>query len=231
VNANLERPRVAMILAAGRGERLRPITDTTPKPLLRVRGQPLIERHVVALARAGMERIVINLAWLGSQIREYLGDGARYGVPIVYSEERPHALETAGGIFRALPQLVPGPFAVVNGDIYTDFPFEDLRIADDRDAHLVLVPNPPQHPQGDFGVEQGLALATAEHRYTFAGIALYRPEFFADCTAGTFPLKPLLLRSMAAKRCAAQIYSGRWEDVGTPDRWAAMNGESTISKP
>jgi MurNAc alpha-1-phosphate uridylyltransferase len=214
-----------MILAAGRGERLRPMTDTTPKPMLRIHGRPLIERHVLGLARAGMERVVINLAWLGSQISEYLGDGARYGVRIVYSDEQPRALETGGGIFRALPHLLPGPFAVVNGDIYTDFPFEALEIASGRDAHLVLVPNPPQHPRGDFGLEQGLALPTAGHRYTFSGIAVYQGAFFAGCGDGAFPLKPLLLRSMAAKRCSAQIYSGRWEDVGTPERLAALDQE------
>ena len=223
-----ERPRAAMILAAGRGERLRPLTDTTPKPLLRVHDRPLIERHVMALARSGIRRIVINLAWLGAQIREYLGDGARYGVSIIYSEEQPRALETAGGIFRALPHLAPGPFAVVNGDIYTNFPFESLAIASDREAHLVLVPNPPQHPAGDFGLEQGLAVAVAERRYTFSGIAVYRREFFAGCTDGAFPLKPLLLRSMAAKRCTAEIYSGRWEDVGTAQRLAALNEESQV---
>jgi MurNAc alpha-1-phosphate uridylyltransferase len=220
-----ERPRTAMILAAGRGERMRPLTDTTPKPLLRVRGRPLIERHVMGLALAGITRIVINLAWLGSQISEYLGDGARYGLSIIYSEERPRALETAGGIFRALAHLTPGPFAVVNGDIYTDFPFETLQMAPGREAHLVLVPNPPQHPQGDFGLERGMALATAEHRYTFSGIAIYRPEFFAGCADGEFPLKPLLLRCMAAERCSAQVYPGRWEDVGTPQRLAALNGD------
>ena len=218
-----ERPRVAMILAAGRGERLRPLTDTIPKPLLPVRGRPLIERHVTALARAGMERIVINLAWLGSQIREYLGDGSRFGVSILYSEEQPRALETAGGIFRALPQLAPGPFAVVNGDIYTDFPFETLAVARDRDAHLVLAPNPPQHPLGDFGLEQGMALPEAARKYVFTGIAVYRSAFFADCSDGVFPLKPLLLRSMAAKRCSAQLYEGVWEDVGTPQRLQALN--------
>jgi N-acetyl-alpha-D-muramate 1-phosphate uridylyltransferase len=212
-----------MILAAGRGERLRPMTDTTPKPLLRVRDQPLIERHVIALARAGLERIVINLAWLGSQIREYLGDGSRYGVPILYSEEQPRALETAGGIFRALPQLSPGPFAVVNGDIYTNFPFETLSLAADRDAHLVLVPNPPQHPRGDFGLEQGLALCAAANQHTFCGIAVYRDAFFAGCADGVFPLKPLLLRSMDARRCSAELYEGLWEDVGTLERLKALN--------
>jgi MurNAc alpha-1-phosphate uridylyltransferase len=199
------------------------MTDTTPKPLLQVRGQPLIERHVLGLARAGVERIVINLAWLGSQIREYLGDGARYGVAIVYSEEQPRALETAGGIFRALPHLGPAPFAVVNGDILTSFPFETLRLAGDRDAHLVLVPNPPQHPRGDFGLEQGLALTTAASQYTFSGIGMYRSAFFAGCADGVFPLKPLLLRSMAAKRCSAELYTGVWEDVGTPERLQALN--------
>jgi MurNAc alpha-1-phosphate uridylyltransferase len=223
MSAAPDNARIAMILAAGRGERLRPLTDATPKPLLAVRGRPLIERHVIALSRAGIERIVINLAWLGVQISDYLGDGARYGVAIVYSDERPQALETAGGIFRALPHLAPGPFAVVNGDVYTDFPFESLRIASDRDAHLVLVPNPPQHPQGDFGLESGIALAAAASRYTFSGIALYRSAFFDGCTDGVFPLKPLLLRSMAAGRCSAELYTGLWEDIGTPERLQALN--------
>jgi MurNAc alpha-1-phosphate uridylyltransferase len=223
MSASFERPRTAMILAAGRGERLRPMTDTTPKPLLRVRGQPLIERHVMGLVRAGVERIVINLAWLGARISEYLGDGARYGAAIVYSDEQPHALETAGGIIRALPHLGPAPFAVVNGDIYTDFPFETLGLAPDRDAHLVLVPNPPQHLRGDFGLEQGMALADAASRYTFSGIAMYRDAFFAGCADGVRPLKPMLLRCMAVKRCSAELYTGAWEDVGTPERLQALN--------
>jgi MurNAc alpha-1-phosphate uridylyltransferase len=212
-----------MILAAGRGERLRPLTDTTPKPLLRVRGQPLIERHVIALARAGIDRIVINLAWLGSQISEYLGDGARFGVNIIYSEEQPLALETAGGIFRALPHLAPGPFLVVNADIYTDFPFETLTVGNDQDAHLVLVPNPPQHPRGDFGMERGIALAAAATQYTFSGIAVYRAGFFAGCSDGMFPLKPLLVRAMAANRCSAELFTGLWEDVGTLERLRVLN--------
>jgi MurNAc alpha-1-phosphate uridylyltransferase len=202
------------------------MTDTMPKPMLPVRGQPLIERHVIALARAGMERIVINLAWLGARISDYLGDGARYGVSIVYSEERPRALETAGGIFRALPLLAPGPFAVVNGDVYTDFPFESLQIAAGQDAHLVLVRNPTQHPQGDFGLDEGLALAAAANKYTFSGIAAYRSTFFAGCSDGVFPLKPLLLRSMAAKRCSAELYTGVWEDIGTPERLQALNAQA-----
>ena len=224
-----ERPLAAMILAAGRGERMRPLTDSTPKPLLRVRGETLIERHVKGLAQSGIERIVINLAWLGSQIRGYLGDGSRYGADIIYSEERPHALETAGGIFRALPHLLPGPFAVVNGDIYTDFSFPELVIAEHRDAHLVLVPNPRQHPRGDFSIRDGMAAESADdpgdlgERHTFAGIAVYRQAFFAGCSDGAFPLKPLLLRSMRAQRCSAELYRGLWEDVGTPERLQALN--------
>jgi N-acetyl-alpha-D-muramate 1-phosphate uridylyltransferase len=220
-----ERPRVAMILAAGRGERMRPLTDRTPKPLLRIHGQPLIERHVIALTGAGIERIVVNLAWLGSQIRDFLGDGSRYGTAIAYSEETPQALETAGGIVHALPLLRPGPFAVVNGDIYTDFPFATLAIDADHDAHLVLVPNPPHHSQGDFGLEGSEALASAAVRFTFSGIGVYRFEFFAGCLDGVFPLKPLLLRSMEAQRCSAQLYSGPFEDVGTPERLAKLNGD------
>ncbi|MEA3158900.1 MAG: N-acetyl-alpha-D-muramate 1-phosphate uridylyltransferase [Gammaproteobacteria bacterium] len=220
-----ERPRAAMILAAGRGERMRPLTDVTAKPLLRVHGQPLIERHLIRLVSAGIDRVVINLAWLGSQIRDYLGDGTRYGATISYSEEAPRALETAGGIFRALPLLSPGPFAVVNGDIYTDFPFETLALGAHHDAHLVLVPN-PSYLKGDFGIEQGEAREAAAELHTFSGIAVYRPAFFADCVDGVFPLKPLMLRSMSAGRCSAQLYAGAWEDVGTPERLAALNSQS-----
>jgi MurNAc alpha-1-phosphate uridylyltransferase len=211
-----------MILAAGRGERMRPLTDITPKPLLRVHGQALIERHLERLVSAGIDRMVINLAWLGSQIREHLGDGTRYGASITYSEEAPHALETAGGIFRALTFLTPGPFAVVNGDIYTDFPFETLVLDANHDAHLVLVPN-PSYLKGDFGIERGEAKAVAAELYTFSGVAVFRAAFFADCVDGVFPLKPLMLRSMAAGRCSAQVYTGLWEDVGTPERLAALN--------
>jgi N-acetyl-alpha-D-muramate 1-phosphate uridylyltransferase len=215
-----------MILAAGRGERMRPLTDLVPKPLLKVDGQPLIERHLVRLVSAGIDRIVINLAWLGSQIRGYLGDGTRYGARITYSEEVPRALETAGGIFRARGLLSPGPFAVVNGDIYTDFPFDTLALDAAHDAHLVLVRN-PSYLKGDFGIERGEAKESAAELYTFSGVAVYRPAFFADCVDGVFPLKPLMLRSMAAGRCSAQLYAGRWEDVGTPERLAALNGRSS----
>jgi N-acetyl-alpha-D-muramate 1-phosphate uridylyltransferase len=211
-----------MILAAGRGERMRPLTDLTPKPLLRVHGQPLIERHVIRLVGSGLDRIVINLAWLGSQIRDYLGDGTRYGAIITYSEEAPRALETAGGIFRALTHLTPGAFAVINGDVYTDFPFETLALDAEHDAHLVLVPN-PSYLRGDFGIERGEAKEVAAEVHTFSGIGVYRAAFFADCVDGVFPLKPLMLRSMAAGRCSAQLYTGPWAEVGTPERLAALN--------
>jgi len=212
-----------MILAAGRGERMRPLTDTLPKPLLLVHGKPLIERHVERLAQHGFELIVVNLAWLGSMIRDFLGDGSRYGVPIRYSEETPHALETAGGILRALPLLGRDPIAVVNGDVLTDYPFDRLTLEAGRDSHVVLVPNPPQHPLGDFGLAAGSAVAKAAQQYTFSGIAVYARRFFADCADGTFPLKPLLLRSIAEGRCSAELYPGKWQDVGTPERLAALN--------
>jgi len=223
MTARARNPSAAMILAAGRGERLRPLTDTLPKPLLRIHGKPLIERHVERLAQSGIEFIVINVWWLGSMIRDYLGDGSRYGVSIHYSEESPRALETAGGIFRALPSLGSGWFLAVNGDVFTDYPFERLMLDDARDAHLVLVPNPPQHARGDFGLENGLAVPAAAQQYTFSGIAAYRPEFFSGCVDGVFPLKPLLVRAMAAQRCTAELYTGLWEDVGTPQRLEALN--------
>jgi MurNAc alpha-1-phosphate uridylyltransferase len=212
-----------MILAAGRGERMRPLTDTTPKPLLTVHGRALIEHHVISLARAGIRSVVINTSWLAAQIRDRLGDGSRYGVAIRYSDEQPSALETAGGIFRALPWLAPGPFLVVNGDVFTDYPFERLGVAPGRNAQLVLVANPEQHPEGDFGLDGDRVVAGATTRYTFAGIAAYRPIFFDGCTDGAFPLKPLLLRSIEAGRCGGELYDGLWEDVGTPQRLERLN--------
>jgi MurNAc alpha-1-phosphate uridylyltransferase len=214
-----------MILAAGRGERLRPFTDRTPKPLLPVHGKPLIEHHLERLARAGFTRIVINLAWLGAEIRTRLGEGSRFGVSIIYSEEAPQALEAGGGIFRALPHLQPDPFLVVNGDIYTDIDFAKLGLSSEQHAHLVLAPNPPQHPAGDFGLADGLALADAEVRYTFSGVGVYRSALFEGCTGGAFALKPLLLRAMGSRRCSAELHTGRWTDVGTPERLAALERE------
>jgi MurNAc alpha-1-phosphate uridylyltransferase len=218
-----EHPRTAMILAAGRGERMRPLTDATPKPLLKVHGRTLIEHHVIALARASITRIVVNLSWLGEQIRAHLGDGGRYGVSIRYSDEQPHPLETAGGIFRALPLLGDGPVAVVNADVFTDYPLERLQIAASHDAHLVLVDNPRHHPGGDFGLEGASVVASGGQLLTFAGLAVYRRAFFDGCTDGAFPLKPLLLRAIAQGRCSGEWYGGLWEDVGTPERLATLN--------
>jgi N-acetyl-alpha-D-muramate 1-phosphate uridylyltransferase len=212
----------AIVLAAGRGERMRPLTDTTPKPLLTVAGKPLIVYHLEALARAGIHEVVINLSWLGHRIQEVLGSGEAYGVRISYSDEGPIALETAGGIFKALPLLGPGPFLVVNGDIWTDIRFETLRLEDGADAHLVLVPNPPQHPRGDFGLDGDFIIERDTDRFTYAGVGVYRPAFFEGCTPGKFPLLPLLKRAIAAGKLRGQLHRGVWNDVGTPERLAAL---------
>jgi MurNAc alpha-1-phosphate uridylyltransferase len=211
-----------MILAAGRGERLRPLTMQLPKPLLSVRGRPLISWHLAALARAGVREVVINLSWLGEQIRAALGDGAAFGLRIAYSEEGPEPLETGGGIFRALPLLGPGPFLLVNGDVHTDFDPGRLRRAPEALAHLVLVPNPPHHPRGDFVLADGRIVEHGEPRLTYAGIGLLHPDLFAGCSDGRFPLLPLLRRAIALGRLHGELYSGAWSDVGTPERLAAL---------
>ena len=207
-----------MILAAGRGERMRPLTDHLPKPLLAVGGKRLIEYHLEALAQAGFSEVVINHAHLGGQIEAVLGDGGRYGVRIYYSPEA-HALETGGGIFRALPLLGDGPFVVVNGDVWCDYPFARLRGVETLGAHLVLVPNPPQHPAGDFLLHGKTVESEGEgERLTFSGIGLYHPSLFAGCEEGAFALAPLLRRAMAQGRVSGECYSGRWFDIGTPER-------------
>ncbi|MFM2289751.1 MAG: hypothetical protein RL684_2894, partial [Pseudomonadota bacterium] len=208
----------AMLLAAGRGERLRPLTDRTPKPLLEVRGEPLIGWHLRALARAGVHEVVINLAWLGGQIRARIGDGERYGLAVQYSSEPEGALETGGGIFQALPLLGPGPFLVVNGDTYTDIDFARLAIAPGELAHLVLVPNPAHHPRGDFALRDGLVQAEGGPRLTYSGVGVYRPELFAGCQPGRFPLLPLLQKAIAARALGGELHHGAWTDVGTVER-------------
>ncbi len=222
----------AMILAAGRGERMRPLTDERPKPLLDVGGRSLLEWHLAALARAGIRDVVINHAWLGERIVEALGDGHRHGVRIEYSAESEGALETAGGIIQALPMLGSDPFLVINGDIWTDFDFSRLPVLDEQAlGSLVLVPNPSQHPRGDFSLiaRDGsgfdiladplrLEAEDAPPRYTFSGIAVYRPEFFAGFPPGRRPLLPLLRAAAASGRLRGRLYQGLWFDIGTPER-------------
>jgi len=210
----------AMILAAGRGERLRPLTDSTPKPLLEVRGKPLIVHHVEALARAGFDEIVVNLSWLGEQIRDRLGDGAEFGVGIAYSEEAT-ALETAGGIQQALP-LLGERFAVVNADVFCDFDFARLRQANSL-AHLVLVDNPGHNESGDFSLRDGIVGNDGAPRFTFTGIACYRRRFFADLAPGKQALAPLLRAAAARGEVTGELFRGHWVDIGTAERLAQLN--------
>lgn len=217
----------AMILAAGFGERMRPLTEHTPKPLLTVGGIPLIENHIYRLADAGFHELVINVSHLGQQIIDFCGDGSRWSVQISFSEED-EPLETAGGIIRALPLLGNDPFLVVNGDVWTDYPFEQLLSRDFPEvggAHLVMVDNPPQHPLGDFGLEADHVrqLPEGESGYTFSGIGLYTPTFFDGVPAGKSPLRPLLDRCIAAKKLTGEHYAGEWRDIGTPERLEALN--------
>ncbi len=215
----------AMILAAGRGERMKPLSDATPKPLLEVRGKALIVWLIEALARAGIRDIVINHAHLGQMIEAALGDGRRFGVRVDYSAEG-QALGTAGGIAKALPLLGTGPFLVVNGDIFCDFDFAALatRALGAKSAHLVLVPNPPHHAQGDFSLDHGMARVRGEPRWTFSGVGMYRAELFESLLPGSkAQLVTLLHAAMARERVGAEVHVGAWHDVGTPERLAALN--------
>ncbi|MCF5708367.1 NTP transferase domain-containing protein [Pseudomonas syringae] len=213
----------AMILAAGKGERMRPITQHTPKPLVRAGGVPLIEYHLNALREAGFHDLVINHAWLGQQIEDYLGDGQRLGLDIRYSPEG-EPLETGGGIFRALPLLGEEPFAVVNGDIWTDYDFAALRAPLSGLAHLVLIDNPAHHPTGDFSLVDGRVSddAAAGPRLTYSGIAVLHPQLFAGCEAGAFKLAPLLRDAMRQGLVTGEHFNGRWVDVGTHERLAEV---------
>lgn len=212
----------AMILAAGRGERMRPLTDHTPKPLLEAAGKPLIIYHVERLAAAGLCNIVINHAHLGHRIEAALGDGSRWGTQIRYSPEG-KALETGGGIFRALSLLDPGPFLVVNGDIWTDLDYGHLRLAEGFLAHLVLVDNPRHNPDGDFALEDGLLSTQGYPRYTYSGVGVYHPDLFRDCSPGPFPLAPLLRAAMGLGLVSGERHAGRWLDIGTPERLQALD--------
>jgi MurNAc alpha-1-phosphate uridylyltransferase len=213
----------AMILAAGRGERMRPLTDHIPKPLLEVGGRALIEHHITCLRAAGITRLVINHAHLGEQIVARLGDGSALGVDIRYSPEPVGALETGGGIKRALPLLGEEPFVVVNGDIWTDYSYNAMRLDADKSAHLVLVDNPPHHPQGDFGLHGNRVVDKAESRLTFSGIGIYHPRLFDGVSEEIFPLAPLLRSAMQRGEVSGEHYSGQWLDIGTPDRLDTLN--------
>ena len=220
-----------MILAAGRGERLRPLTDHSPKPLLPVRGRALVEHLLHGLVAAGVREFVVNLGWQGARMREYLGSGSRWGARIEYSEEGWPALETGGGVFRALPLLGAAPFLLVNGDIYTDFDWPRLverarTLAQGDLAHLVLVPNPAHNSKGDFDLQQG-RIRNAPPTATFSGISVHRPELFAGCADGRFPLLPLWRKAADADRLAGELHHGAWCDVGTPERLRALDSVDT----
>lgn len=217
----------AMLLAAGRGERMRPLTDTCPKPLLQAAGKPLIVWHLERLAAAGIAEVVINLSWLGEQIAAALGDGSAHGVHIRWSREPWPALETGGGIFQALPLLGAEPFLLVNGDVSADVDFRRITLRAGDLAQLVLVPNPHHNPQGDFWLDASGRIvgdgASGAERLTYSGIAVLHPQLFDGAQAGRFPLLPLLTRAREADRLGGQRHSGRWLDVGTPERLAELD--------
>lgn len=216
----------AMILAAGRGERMRPLTDHTPKPLLQAAGKPIIEHTINQLVAAGFKDIVINHAHLGLQIEDYLGDGQRLGATIAYSPEGETGLETAGGIINALPLLGDGPFLVVNGDIATDFPYAELQNLSIGLAHLVLVNNPEHHPAGDFALDHAnYATDIGIDKWTFSGIGIYRPELFNTMPHGAYKLAPLLRAAMLERHVSGQHFSGFWMDIGTPQRLQELDAK------
>ncbi|MCG7987557.1 MAG: nucleotidyltransferase family protein [Candidatus Thiodiazotropha weberae] len=207
----------AMILAAGRGERMRPLTDAIPKPLLPVAGKPLIVHHIERLAKAGYREIVINHAHLGEMLEQRLGRGDQWGVAINYSAED-QALETGGGIFNALPLLGDAPFLVINGDIWCDVDLAELNLSPEDLAHLVLVPNPAHHPQGDFYLQGERLSDRSGEKLTFSGIGIYDPQLFGSCRAGSFPLAPLIRQAISLGRVSGERHVGEWTDVGTPQR-------------
>lgn len=212
----------AMILAAGRGERMGALTQQTPKPLLRVNGKYLIEYPIALLKRAGFTDIVINLAYHGEQIKTALGDGKRYGVSICYSEEKTR-LETGGGILQALPLLGNEPFLVLSSDVITDYPLEQLPRDPDGLAHLVMVKNPSYHPQGDFGLHEGRLSMQAKPTLTFGNISVFRPALFADCQPGHFRLTKLFIPAILKGQMTGELYQGLWYNVGTPQDLTEVN--------
>jgi len=221
----LIKPTVAMILAAGRGERMRPLTDHTPKPLLIVHDKPLIVWHIERLKKAGFSQLVINHAHLGEQIEHALGNGSAFGVSIAYSPEET-ALETGGGIAHALPLLGEQPFLVVNGDVWTDINYAALALDEGDAAHLVLVNNPSHNPNGDFALNKGRVSVDGSDKLTFSGVGLYQPHLFSDQSEECFPLAPLLRNAMSQNTVSGQHHQGIWTDVGTPERLAEINASS-----
>ena len=208
----------AMILAAGRGDRMRPLTDTVPKPLLKAAGKALIQYTIEKLVAAGFTELVINVAYLGEQIIQTLGDGSQFGAQIVYSREA-EALETAGGIIQALPLLGCEPFLVVNSDVACDFPLETLKESPKGLAHLVFMPNPEHHPNGDFSLDnQGIVHLDGENKSTFSGSGVYKPELFAGIPEGKLKLRPVLENAITQGLISGEKFSGFWMDIGTVER-------------
>ncbi|PCH66123.1 MAG: mannose-1-phosphate guanylyltransferase [Gammaproteobacteria bacterium] len=218
----------AMILSAGRGERLRPLTDHTPKPLLKAGKYRLIEYLIQSLVKAGFTELVINTAHLSEQFPTILGDGSQFGAQISYSPEQQGGLETAGGIINALALLGDEPFLIVNGDIWTDFPFEQLTnfsLSPDTLAHLVLVNNPEHNLQGDFSLNLGRINQTEQQRYTYSGIAIYHPKLFSGFQVQRLALKPVLLQAIEQQQISGQLYQGQWSDIGTVERLQQLNAQ------
>ena len=217
----------AMILAAGRGERLRPLTDSTPKPLLKVGEKSLIEHHLDKLAEAGIKEVIINIAWLGEKIQQALGDGKKYGLRIFYSDEGEQALETAGGIIKALPLLGDEPFLIINGDIFTDYDFKRLiNFKLNSEAHLVMVENPEHNTKGDFALTDGWLGNSGDIQYTYSGIGIYTKTFFAGCAEGIRALAPILKEKIAQKKVSGELFKNSWTDVGTIERLQALNNQA-----
>ena len=221
----------AIILSAGRGERMQPLTNSTPKPLLEVDSKSLIEHTIEALVNAGIINIVINYAHLGEQFPSKLGDGSRYNATIEYSNEQDGRLETAGGIVKALPLLGEDPFLVVNGDIWTDYPFRELEKAKLNSkilCHLVLVNNPEHNPKGDFSLASGLLSQAEQKKLTYSGIGIFHPSLFANLKLEPKPLKPILLSAIAAQQVSGEVYSGQWFDIGTVERLNALSNHLNV---
>ncbi len=213
----MSRISVAMILAAGKGTRMRPLTLDTPKPLLQAAGKPLIVWHIERLARAGFKRLVINHAWLGEKLEQAIGDGSRWNLEIVWSRES-EPLETGGGIYQALPILGKQPFLLVNGDVFTDLDFTRIALPDSKLAHLVLVPNPEHNSRGDFTLRDGVLYEQGDELITYSGISVLHPDLFSDCQPEVFKLAPLFRQAIGKGQASGEIHNGYWLDVGTPER-------------